>query len=126
MSADLFAEFESPPASQTPQAANTSSDPFDFSSFAPNKQSAPAPPPSQQQSQPWPAFQSTPDPWATSATTTSTAAPIPQGTGTIGNDNDDDDEGWGDFEVAQTTKSVPSPTPPYSNGQRGKAVTGRT
>ncbi|KAK8874871.1 hypothetical protein PGQ11_005385 [Apiospora arundinis] len=120
MSADLFAEFESPPASQTPQAASTSSDPFDFSSFAPNKQSAPAPPPSQQQSQPWPAFQSTPDPWATSATTTSTAAPIPQGTGTIGNDNDDDDEGWGDFEVAQTTKSVPSPTPPIPTGNVGR------
>lgn len=116
MSADLFAEFETPPASQTPQAANTSSDPFDFSSFAANKQPAPAPPPPQQQSHPWPAFQSTPDPWATSTTTKSTAAaPISQG-----NDNDDDDEGWGEFEVAQTTKPVPNPTPPIPAANIGR------
>lgn len=116
MSADLFAEFvETPPALQTPQPTKTSSDPFDFSSFANNRQTASAPPP--QQTQPWPAFQSTPDPWAASATTTSTA-PIPSfGTNTTGNNNDDDDdEGWGDFEVAENTRSAstvnaPAPIP---------------
>ncbi|KAK8035951.1 hypothetical protein PG991_002024 [Apiospora marii] len=117
MSADLFAEFVEtpPPASQTPQPAKPSSDPFDFSSFTTNRQTASAPPP--QQNQPWPAFQSTPDPWATFATSTTTA-PVPLGTNTAGNniDDDDDDEGWGDFEVAENTRSTsisnaPPPVP---------------
>ncbi|KAK8055487.1 hypothetical protein PG993_000714 [Apiospora rasikravindrae] len=115
MSADLFAEFadfEAPPASQTPQPAKPSSDPFDLSSLGNNRQTSSAPPP-QQQNQPWPAFQPTPDPWAIPATTASTA-PIPQGTNTIGNDDDDDDddEGWGDFEVAENTKPALSNVPP--------------
>ncbi|KAK8050597.1 hypothetical protein PG994_012327 [Apiospora phragmitis] len=112
MSADLFAEFadfEAPPVSQTPQPTKPSSDPFDFSSLANNRQTASAPPP--QQSHPWPAFQSIQDPWTASATTTSTA-PIPHGTNAIDNDNDDDDEGWGDFEVAQNTKPVSNAPPP--------------
>ncbi|KAK7969088.1 hypothetical protein PG996_002472 [Apiospora saccharicola] len=122
MSADLFAEFVEtpPPASQTPQPTKPSSDPFDFSSFVNNRQTASAPPP--QQNQPWPAFQSTPDPWATSTTTTSTA-PIPFGNNSTNKSNDDDDdEGWGDFEVAENTRSLSATNapPPFPAGNAPK------
>ncbi|KAK8140302.1 hypothetical protein PG984_000368 [Apiospora sp. TS-2023a] len=122
MSADLFAEFVEtpPPASQTPQPTKPSSDPFDFSSFANNRQTASAPPP--QLNQPWPAFQSTPDPWAASATTTSTA-PISFGNNSTNNNNDDDDdEGWGDFEVAENTRSLSATNapPPFPAGNAPK------
>lgn len=127
MSADLFAEFNSPPSGQPQQQqqqqqpqhtsfqANNSGvqqDPFGFL----QSKSKTSPPPPQQLSQPWPGLQGQPSGtsnWGASSGFGGVQSPAPA---TI-----DDDDDWGDFEtVGETNKpDQPSQISWQTQGQSG-------
>lgn len=115
MSADLFAEFNSPPNSTPPPAQPNNGfgqppqqqthnqgrthDPFNFT--VGNNAASPSQPAPQ-----WSSLQST----SNSMSDWHQSSHVSQPTNTVPQQGDDDD-GWGDFEVANTTVPATAPTP---------------